>query len=130
MSSNFPEALRFHRDHLWVKVIEQESEAYIGVSHFAQKQLGTIMFVELPRVGQSIEADRPFGAVESFKVVSDLIAPASGEVVEFNTRLKDAANLLNSDCYGEGWLVRIKMHDIAHLSALLSASDYRQLIGA
>lgn len=129
MSCSIPEELRFHRDHIWVKVVGDAREAYIGVSDFAQKQLGTILFIELPRVGDAIEVNSAFGTVESYKVVSDLIAPVSGEVVELNRTLKDAASLLNADCYGEGWLVKIKVHDAEHLSALLTASAYREMVG-
>ncbi|MFA5898179.1 MAG: glycine cleavage system protein GcvH [Hyphomicrobium sp.] len=129
MSCNIPDELRFHTDHLWVKAADNVSEVYIGVSDFAQKRLGTILFVELPRVGETIEAGSAFGTVESHKVVSDLIAPASGEIVEFNEKLRDAANLVNADCYGDGWLVKIRMQDAAHLSMLLTSGDYRALIG-
>lgn len=130
MSCSIPEELSFHSSHLWVKADETLGEAYIGVSDFAQKQLGSIVFVELPRVGQSIDVDNAFGTVESYKVVSDLIAPLSGEVLEFNGALKDAAGTLNADCYGAGWLVKIKLHDAGQLSSLLTAGDYRALVGA
>lgn len=129
MSSNIPEELRFHRSHLWVKTAEQPSEVYIGVSDFAQKQLGNILFIELPRVGEAIEGDAAFGTVESYKVVSDLVAPVSGEIVELNQNLKDAASLLNADCYGMGWLLKIRLHDTECLSTLMAAGAYRALIG-
>jgi len=130
MSCSIPEGLSFHAAHLWVKCDETLGEAYIGVSDFAQKQLGSIVFVELPRVGQTIEADSAFGTVESYKVVSDLIAPLSGEVLECNGVLKDAAATLNADCYGAGWLVKIKVQDAGQLASLLTAGDYRALVGA
>lgn len=129
MPSNSSDEVRFHRDHLWVKLAGPSGEAYIGISDFAQKQLGKIMFVDLPQVGTYIEAGAPFGAVESFKVVSELIAPTSGEVLEPNDKLRQAASVLNEDCYGDGWLLRIKVTDPASLSPLLTASAYLALVG-
>ncbi|HEX2841243.1 glycine cleavage system protein GcvH [Hyphomicrobium sp.] len=129
MSFNSPDGLRFHRDHLWVKPAGNENEGVIGLSDFAQKQLGKILFVELPRTGEHLEVGAAFGTVESYKVVSDLIAPASGEVLETNVSLKQAAGLLNDDCYGAGWLVRIKFSELEDFSTLFTADSYSIWLG-
>lgn len=127
MSRNSSDELRFHRDHLWVRLGSNPGEACVGISDFAQKQLGKIIFVDLPRAGDRIEVGTPFGAVESYKVVSELIAPTSGEVLESNQTLKQAAGLLNQDCYGAGWLLRIRVDEAAHPSTLLTESAYLAL---
>jgi glycine cleavage system H protein len=130
MSLNIPDVLRYHRDHLWLKAEATDCEVILGITDFAQKQLGNIVFVDLPRVGQQIEVGAPFGTVESHKVVSDLIAPVSGEVLAFNTALKGGANLINSDCYGTGWLMRLRVENPACLAELMSPIDYRAYVGA
>lgn len=127
MSSNTPEGLHFHQDHVWLKPLEQSNEAYLGVSNFAQKQLGQVVFVDLPQVGTVLEVGIPFGAVESNKVVSDLIAPVSGVVLELNNKLRTTANLINEDCYGNGWIVKIGINDPADLTTLLPASAYKEM---
>lgn len=122
--------LRFHREHVWVRPIgERPDEAYIGISDFAQKQLGKVLYVELPRVGAQIRSGKPFGAIESHKVVSDLIGPVAADVIEVNQKLKSAAGLVNEDCYGHGWLARIRFHDSSECNALLSADAYASLFG-
>jgi len=128
MSCNVPDDLAYHRDHLWVRVTEA-GEVHIGISDFAQRQLGTVMFVELPSVGDEFEAGAILGSVESFKVVSDLIAPVTGEVLEINTALKGTAGLVNEDCYGAGWLAKMRVRDEGQLADLLSGSTYRSHIG-
>lgn len=125
MSSSYPEDLLFHEEHLWVRRLDETSEAVVGASYFAQKQLGGIVFVDLPRIGTSIEAGVPFGTVESHKVVSDLISPASGDVLEVNEALRSAAGLLNEDCYGAGWLVKIRLTAPSDIPRLLTAAAYR-----
>jgi glycine cleavage system H protein len=131
MSSSSPDERRFHRDHLWVMpAADQPGEVYVGISDFAQKQLGKILFVELPRAGERIEGGAPFGTVESYKVVSELIAPLTGEVVDANPQLRQAAGLVNEDCYGNGWLVRIRMSVPEELSPLLTADAYLSMLGS
>lgn len=127
MSCNSSDELRFHRDHLWVRIDANSGDACVGISDFAQKQLGKIMFVDLPQAGARLEAGTSFGAVESYKVVSELIAPASGEVLESNEALKQAAGLLNQDCYGAGWLLRIRVDEPANFAALLTEGAYLAL---
>ncbi|CAN1722073.1 Glycine cleavage system H protein [Hyphomicrobium sp. 1Nfss2.1] len=129
MSSNVPDELFYHRDHLWVRACAQADEVDIGISDFAQKQLGTVMFVELPSVGEALIVGAVFGSVESFKVVSDLIAPVTGEVLEVNAGLRGAAGLVNDDCYGAGWLARIRLRDAGQLAELLSGDAYRSHVG-
>jgi glycine cleavage system H protein len=129
MLSNTPESRRFHRDHLWVCPSDQTDEVWVGISDFAQKQLGKIVFVDLPRIGHRICHGEPCGTVESSKVVSELVAPVTGDVVEINVTLRGAAGLLNEDCYGTGWLMRIKVADAGHLEALLHHDAYLDLVG-
>lgn len=129
MSCNIPDVFRFHRGHLWVGPSDGSGEACLGISHFAQKQLGKIIFVDLPCIGDAIQIGQPFGAVESNKVVSDLVAPVSGEIVEANLALKQSAGLVNDDCYGAGWMVRVRLAESSDLSALLSAEQYLALLG-
>ena len=130
MPSSVSDEMGFHPCHLWVRRCSETGEAHVGLSDFAQKQLGKIMYVDLPQAGTSIEADIPFGTVESFKVVSELMAPVSGVVLDVNGSLKGQANLLNDDCYGAGWLVRIRVDENADLSPLLTADAYMQMLGA
>lgn len=122
-SYNFPDDLHYHEAHLWLRLCDA-SEAYIGITQFAQKQLGQILFVELPSVGSAVTLGESFGAVKSNKVVSELVAPISGIVLEENAQLKEALHLINGDCYGEGWLVRLKLDPSAEISALMSSEHY------
>lgn len=129
MSCNSSDEVRFHTGHLWVRRCSDPGEAHVGLSDFAQKQLGKIMYVDLPQAGTSMEVGIPFGTVESFKVVSELLAPVSGVVLEVNRSLKGEASLLNDDCYGAGWLVRIRVDENANLSTLLTANAYQLMLG-
>lgn len=129
MSCNTPDGVSFHKDHLWVQPVAHSREVLVGLSDFAQKQLGNILFVELPRIGDQVSLGQPCGTVESYKVVSELVAPVSGEVVETNGELKRAARLINEDCYGTGWLLRIRLSEPEHLSTLLAADAYLRWIG-
>jgi glycine cleavage system H protein len=121
-----PEDLRFHEGHCWVR---QEGEEWvIGVSDFAQEQLGDLVFIELPEVGATIEADEPFGSIESPKAVEDLIAPVSGEVARRNDEAVDSPEVVNDDPYGEGWLVAVKLDESTDLGELMSRDEYSDMV--
>ena len=122
-----PKDLKYSEEHEWVQ--EESGLAIVGITDYAQKELGDIVFVELPAVGDRVDQMEPFGTVEAVKAVSELYAPVSGEVVEVNSKLEDTPQLLNSDPYGEGWIIKITMDDQGELDNLLSASEYQQLIG-
>lgn len=119
---NVPANLLFTKDHEWIKVTG--SEALIGITDFAQSELGEIVFVELPAVGDSIKKDDTFGSVEAVKAVSDLFMPMSGKVIETNSALEDKPELVNESPYEEGWMIKIEVSDMDELSHLLSADDY------
>lgn len=114
--------LKFHEGHTWVR--QEGQELVIGVTDYAQEQLGDVVFIELPEVGAAIEADDPFGSIESPKAVEDLIAPVSGEVVRRNDEVVDSPETVNDDPYGEGWLIVVKMTDDTDLDALMSRDEY------
>ncbi len=118
--------LKYTKDHEWLDV--QGDGGTIGVTDFAQGELGDVVYVELPAVGANIKAGEPFGTIEAVKAVSELYAPVTGTVTEVNTRLADEANLVNQDCYGAGWMVKIKINNPAEAGALLSPKDYSQLV--
>ena len=124
---NIPENLKYTKDHEWIRV--EGGEAVIGVTDFAQSELGDIVFVEIETEGEELEKEEVFGTVEAVKTVSDLFMPVSGEVIAFNDELEDAPEKVNEDPYGEGWMIRVKIADLAQLDELLSADDYRNLIG-
>ena len=123
---NFPDGLLFTKDDEWIRV--EDDQVVIGISDFAQNQLGDIVFVELPEVGAATETGAPFGTIESVKAVSDLCAPLSGEVLSINEALEDAPELVNESCYGEGWLITLRPSDRAQLDELLSTEAYRQSV--
>ena len=120
-----PGDLRYTKDHEWVRV--EGDEAVVGITEFAAHQLGDIVFVELPAVGRSLAQHATFGVVESVKAVSDLFAPVTGEVVATNDALGGQPELVNTDSYGEGWMLRVKVADAAQLNGLLDAVAYEQL---
>lgn len=122
---NIPEDLRYSRDHEWVRV--EGSAARIGITDFAQDNLGDVVFVDLPDVGRVVEASEAFSEVESTKSVSDIFAPVAGTIVEVNEALGDAPERLNEDPYGEGWICIIEPADPAEIDALLDAEGYRSL---
>lgn len=124
---NFPEELLYTKDHEWVKI--EGGMATIGITAFAQSELGDIVFVEVDTVGETIDKEEVFGTVEAVKTVSDLFMPVSGEVTEFNEELESAPETVNEDPYGKGWMVKVKMSDSEDRSGLMSASDYKALIG-
>jgi glycine cleavage system H protein len=121
---DFPQELRYTREDEWVRI--EGERVVLGVTDYAQQQLGDVVFVELPAVGATVERGEPFGVVESVKAVADLFGPVSGRVVEVNTTLADQPELVNQDCYGDGWMLVLEPDDPAEVEALLVASDYRQ----
>jgi glycine cleavage system H protein len=119
--------LKYTKEHEWVKVEGQT--ATVGVSDYAQRQLGDVVFIELPQVGTQLEQMKSFGVIEAVKAVSDLFSPVSGEVAEVNSKLESQSNLINSDPYGEGWIIKVKIKNPAELDALLTPADYKKLVG-
>lgn len=124
---NFPAELKYTKDHEWVKV--EGDEAIVGITDFAQRELGDIVYVDINSVGQNVNEGDVFGTVEAVKTVSDLFMPVTGEVLEINPKLDSNPELVNSDPYGDGWMIRIKIADAGQLAALLSDADYKQQIG-
>ena len=124
---NFPENLKYSNDHEWVKV--EGNEAYIGISDFAQSELGEIVFVDITSEGEKVDKGAIFGSIEAVKTVSDLMMPITGEVIEVNPKLDDEPELVNTDPYGEGWIIKVSIEDEAELDELLSSADYKALIG-
>ena len=124
--SNVPADLKYTREHEWARI--EGDRARIGITAFAQEQLGYVVFVELPKVGAKVAATQTFGVVESVKAVSDLFAPLSGEVVEVNGELPKKPEIVNQDPYGEGWMVVIRLSNPAEAAELLSAEAYRRLV--
>jgi len=122
----FPEGLKYSKEHEWVLV--EGTSATIGITEFAQEELGDIVFVELPEVGEKIVKDDPFGAVESVKAVSDIYAPVSGEVMETNQILPDNPETIHDDPYGDGWMVRVELTDIDDLKDLMDAEEYAEYV--
>lgn len=125
---NVLENLKYTKDHEWVKV--EGDLATVGITDFAQGELGDIVFVEVETEGETLDQQEAFGTIEAVKTVSDLFMPVGGEIVEFNEELESAPELINSDPFGKGWIVKIKLEDAAQLDELLSAEDYKALIGA
>ena len=123
---NVPDHLKYSKDHEWIRV--EGDEAYVGITDFAQSQLGDIVFVDVTTVGETLAQNDVFGTIEAVKTVSDAF-PVGGEVLEFNESLNDAPDRVNADPYGEGWIVKIRMSDPSELGVLLSADDYAKLIG-
>tara|TARA_B100000886_G_C20419228_1_gene490687 strand:+ start:2360 stop:2737 length:378 start_codon:yes stop_codon:yes gene_type:complete len=123
---NIPAELKYTKDHEWVRI--EGDEAVIGITDFAQSELGDIVFIEVETEGESIESEEIFGSVEAVKTVSDLYMPLSGEVLTFNSQLEDAPEVVNSDPYGEGWMIRVKISDAAEIDTLLSPEQYNDLI--
>ncbi|MEY4526231.1 MAG: hypothetical protein RIR57_1604 [Bacteroidota bacterium] len=124
---NFPSELKYTQEHEWIKV--DGDVAIVGITDFAQSELGDIVFVEVETVGQNIAKDGVFGTVEAVKTVSDLFLPVAGEIVEFNTALNNSPELINSDPYGDGWVVKIKAADAGDLYQLMDVETYKSFIG-
>lgn len=125
---NIPAHLRYTKDHEWVSL--DGEIATVGITDFAQKELGDIVYVEVETLDQKLEKDEVFGTVEAVKTVSDLFLPLSGEIVGFNDTLESDPEKVNSDPYGEGWMIKIKVANVADFNELLSSETYQQLIGA
>ena len=124
--ANVPGELRYTKEHEWAKL--EDDKARVGITAFAQEELGDVVFVELPKVGAKLSAMKTFGVVESVKAVSDLFAPLTGEVVETNADLLKKPETVNSDPYGQGWMIVVKLANPKELDGLLSAADYEQLV--
>jgi glycine cleavage system H protein len=125
---NIPSELKYTKDHEWIKI--EGGTATIGITDFAQGELGDIVYVEVETLDETLDAEEIFGTVEAVKTVSDLFLPLSGEIVEFNESLEDEPEKVNSDPYGEGWIIKIKFSDESEIDNLLSSDDYLKLIGA
>lgn len=125
---NIPENLKYTNEHEWIRV--EGDVAYVGITDYAQSELGEIVFVEIETEGENIAAGNTFGSVEAVKTVSDLFMPVSGEVLEVNPALEAQPELVNSDPYGEGWMIKVAVADVAELDNLLDAAAYAALIGA
>src|SRR6056297_2952259 len=123
---NIPENLKYTKDHEWIKV--DGDTVTVGITDYAQGELGDIVFVEIETEGENLEKEEVFGTVEAVKTVSDIFMPISGEVVEVNSKLEDSPEIVNKDPYGEGWLIKIKLSDKSELDELLDASRYKELI--
>jgi glycine cleavage system H protein len=124
----YPDTFRYTKEHEWVRI--EGDQATVGITLHAQKELGDIVYVDLPKVGTQVEHAKPIGSVESVKAVSDIFAPMSGEVVEVNGLLTDSPEKLNADPHGEAWLIKIKLSAPQEAAGLLSAADYQAYVGA
>ncbi|GAB4515307.1 MAG: glycine cleavage system protein GcvH [Allomuricauda sp.] len=125
---NIPSELKYTKDHEWVKI--DGDTATVGITDFAQSELGDIVYVEVETLDETLDKEEVFGTVEAVKTVSDLFLPLSGEIVEFNESLEDEPEKVNTDPYGDGWMIKIKISDPSEVDGLMSADDYKELIGA
>jgi len=125
---NIPENLKYTRDHEWIRV--EGNDAVVGITEFAQGELGDIVFIEIETVGETLEKGETFGSVEAVKTVSDLFMPVGGEVAELNEELADSPELVNKDPYGEGWMIKIKISNPAELDELLTPAEYKAMLEA
>lgn len=123
---NFPAELNYTKDHEWIRV--EGDVAYVGITDYAQSELGEIVYVDITTEGETVAKEEVFGTIEAVKTVSDLFMPASGEVLEVNPELEDKPELVNEDVYGAGWLIKVALSDAAELDELMSAAEYEQLI--
>ncbi|NRB84239.1 MAG: glycine cleavage system protein GcvH [Winogradskyella sp.] len=125
---NIPSELKYTKDHEWIKI--EGDVATVGITDFAQSELGDIVYVEVDTLDETLDAEEVFGTVEAVKTVSDLFLPLSGEIVEFNENLEDEPEKVNTDPYGDGWMIKLKISDASEVDNLLSADDYKALISA
>ena len=125
---SFPSELKYTKDHEWIKLIDGNT-ALIGITDYAQRELGDIVFVDINTVGKALKAEEVFGTVEAVKTVSDLFLPVDSKIIEVNAALSNNPELVNEDPYGEGWMVKIEVSDPASLDGLLSAEAYEQMVG-
>ena len=123
---SYPNDLKYTKDHEWLRV--EGNVAFVGITHFAQSELGDIVFIDVDTEGESLEKEEVFGSVEAVKTVSDLFMPINGEVLEFNEKLEDNPELINSDPYGEGWIIKVSLNDGSDMEDLLSSDDYQELV--
>jgi len=122
---NIPENLKYSQDHEWIRV--EGDEAFVGITDFAQHELGDIVFVEVETIDETLDKDEVFGTVEAVKTVSDLLLPVAGTVLELNAKLEDEPEVINKDPYGEGWIIKMKISDAAELDEMLDATAYKSL---
>ena len=125
---NIPENLKYTKDHEWINA--EGGVAWVGITDFAQNELGDIVFIEVETVGENLAREETFGTIEAVKTVSDMFMPVSGEVLEFNKALEANPETVNKDPFGAGWVIKVKMSDPSELDALLDAGQYRELVGA
>lgn len=125
---NIPDDLKYTRDHEWVKV--DGDEATVGITDFAQHELGDIVYIEVATLGETLDQEETFGTIEAVKTVSDLFMPVSGEVTAFNDDIESSPDIVNKDPYGQGWIIKVKMSDTSELDNLLTADQYKELTGA
>jgi len=125
---NIPENLKYTKDHEWVRV--EGEEAYVGITDYAQGELGDIVFLEIETEGEELAKEEVFGTIEAVKTVSDMFMPVGGEVLEVNEKLEESPEIVNKDPYGEGWLIKIKMTNLSELEELLDAAAYKALLEA
>ena len=123
---NFPDNLKYSKDHEWVRV--EGENALVGITAFAQGELGDIVFVDVDTEGETLDKDEVFGTIEAVKTVSDLFMPVSGEVLEFNAKLEDEPELINTDSYGDGWVIKISIADALELDNLLDSASYQEML--
>lgn len=123
---NFPTDVKYTKDHEWIRV--DGDVAYVGITYYAQSELGEIVYVDITTEGETVNKEEVFGTIEAVKTVSDLFMPVTGEVLEVNPELEDAPQLVNEDAYGKGWIIKVNVSDAAELDELLSAAEYEQLI--
>ena len=123
----FPKELKYSKDHEWLRA--EGNNAYIGITEFAQGELGDIVFIDVDTEGEELEKEEVFGSVEAVKTVSDLFMPINGEVLAFNHKLEDEPELINSSPYGDGWIIKVSVSDASELDALLDADAYKELVG-
>ena len=123
---SFPNDVKYTKDHEWLRI--DGNEAFVGITHFAQSELGDIVFIDVDTEGESLEKEEVFGSVEAVKTVSDLFMPINGEVIEFNKNLEDNPELINSDPYGEGWIIKVSVSNSDEFEELLSSDDYKKLV--
>ncbi|WP_210486829.1 glycine cleavage system protein GcvH [Rufibacter aurantiacus] len=125
---NFPEELKYTKDHEWIRI--EGDVAYVGITDFAQRELGDIVYVDIDTLDKDVAKEEVFGTVEAVKTVSDLFSPLSGQVLEINDKLDGSPELVNSDPYGDGWMIKMSVGDQSEVAELLSAGAYRELVGA
>lgn len=124
---NFPPDLKYTKDHEWIRL--EGSEAYVGITEFAQRELGDIVYIDINTVGQEVPQNEVFGTVEAVKTVSDLFMPVAGTILEINSLLDSAPELVNQDPYGDGWMVKVSVSSVSDIETLLSAEEYKAQVG-